>query len=64
MTFSKTIITFEALVNMVWIREVPYSGTYEIGVKFLDVSSEAADHLMKYIKSFINMKSGMGRYSM
>ena len=52
-TFSRTSITFEALVKMVWIREVPYSGAYEIGVKFLDVSPEAADYLMKYIKSFI-----------
>jgi len=61
--FADTSVTIEALVKVVWIRELPYSGSYEIGVRFIDISQKAADHLLGCIKSFVNKRSSMGRYS-
>ncbi len=63
MTFGEVSLTIEALVKLVWIKELPYSGSYEIGVQFIDIPQKAADHLLAYIKSFVTRKSGMGRYS-
>ncbi|MDO8535584.1 MAG: PilZ domain-containing protein [Candidatus Omnitrophota bacterium] len=62
-TFADTSVMIEALVKLVWIKELPYSGSYEVGVRFIDIPPKAADHLLKYIKSFVNKRSGMGRYS-
>jgi len=60
---DETNITIEALVELVWIRELPYSGSYEIGVRFIDIPQKDTDHLLGCIKSFVNKKSGTGRYS-
>ena len=60
-TFAATSVTIEALVKLVWIKELPYRGSYEIGVRFIDIPQRAVDHLLSYIKSFVNSKSGMNR---
>ncbi len=62
-TFAAASVTIEALVKLVWIRELPYSGSYEIGVRFIDIPQKAEDHLLGYIRYFVSKKSGMGRYS-
>ena len=63
MTFSKTSVAIDALVKLVWIKELPYNGAYEVGVQFIDIPPKAAEHLINYIKSFVNIKSGIGRHS-
>jgi c-di-GMP-binding flagellar brake protein YcgR len=59
-TFPTTNVMIEALVRLVWIREVPYSNSYEIGVQFIDIPQKAADHLLGYIKYLVSKRSGMG----
>ena len=49
--FGNTGIAIEAMVVLVWIKEMPYSGTYEAGVRFIDIPSTAEENLMDYIKS-------------
>lgn len=50
----KTSATFEALVRTMWVRQVPNSDQYEIGVQFIDIPHEAVDHLIDYIKIFLS----------
>ncbi len=61
--FNETNVTIEALVKVIWSKELPYSGSYEIGVRFIEIPQKDADHLLGCIKSFVNKKSGTGRYS-
>ena len=63
MTFSRADATIEAVVELVWISEVPYSDRHEVGVKFVDIPAESADHLVNYIRSFVNTKFGTDRNS-
>ena len=62
-TFAQTKVPIEALVELMWIRELPYSGSYEVGARFIDISQKDMDHLLDRIKSFVNKKSGMRRSS-
>ncbi|MFA4992940.1 MAG: PilZ domain-containing protein [Candidatus Omnitrophota bacterium] len=49
--FPKTLLfSFEALVKCMWIREVPYSEEFEVGVEFIDLPPEILDYLINYIK--------------
>jgi c-di-GMP-binding flagellar brake protein YcgR len=63
MNFGDSSTSIEAMVQLVWIRDLPYSGSYEIGVKFVDIPPKSAEYLLSYIKSFLSKKSSMGRYS-
>ena len=51
-SFSKVSFSFEAIVRLVWIREIHYSGEYEVGAEFIDIPEKAKEHLIGYIKSF------------
>jgi c-di-GMP-binding flagellar brake protein YcgR len=55
-TFSDASVTIEALVKMVWIKELPAGGLYEIGAQFIDISQKASDHLLGYIQSLVNKR--------
>ena len=57
LTLNKTAATFEGLVKVMWIKEVPYTIDYEIGVQFMDIPQKAAEHLMDYIKIFLLKKN-------
>ncbi len=57
LTFHKTLFSFEALVRCVWVREMPYSGEFEIGAEFIDIPAKAAEYIINYIKDFLD-KSG------
>ena len=57
--FSKSSVTIEATVILAWIKKLPYGDRHEVGVKFIDISSEAADRLTDYIRSFVNAKPTM-----
>lgn len=50
-------VSIEAMARLIWIREVPYSGDYEIGVQFTDISPKAAEHLIGCIKLFMGKKN-------
>jgi c-di-GMP-binding flagellar brake protein YcgR len=50
---AKTTFSFEALVKVVWIREDTLSERYEIGVEFIDIPSNATEHLIDYIRSVL-----------
>ena len=56
LTLYKTSVTLEAMAKLVWIREIPYSINYEVGVQFVDIPSKAAEYLVNYIKVFVNTK--------
>jgi len=57
-TFPRTLFSFEALAKCMWIREIPYSGEFEIGVEFLDIPTEIVGYLTDHIKKFLNIKEG------
>ena len=63
LTFDVFGTTIEALVRLVWIKELPHSDAYEIGVQFIDIPREAADHLINYIKLFVDTQPGPARSS-
>lgn len=47
--------TFEAIVEVAWIKGLPsyQGGEYEVGVSFINISSEALQHLMKHIRRLL-----------
>jgi c-di-GMP-binding flagellar brake protein YcgR len=55
--FSKSNVVIEAVVRLQWIKQVPYSDRYEVGVRFIDISPKAADHLSNYIRSFMTTQA-------
>lgn len=58
--FGTANTTIEALVQVMWIGELPHNDSYEIGVRFIDIPPSAAEYLLGYIKSFVTNKSGLG----
>jgi c-di-GMP-binding flagellar brake protein YcgR len=54
-SFPKTLFSFEALVKCVWITEMPYGEEFEVGVEFIDLPTEVADYLIRYINNFPNI---------
>ncbi len=52
--FPKTLFSFEALVRCMWIKEVPYSEEFEVGVEFMDLPPEIIDYLIGYIRHSLN----------
>lgn len=55
-TFPMTLFSFEALVKCMWVREMSYSGDFEVGVEFIDLPPEIMEYLISYIKSSLNIK--------
>ena len=52
----KTSVAIEALVRLVWIRKMPHSEPYEIGVEFVDLPPKGAERIVNFIKEFLNIK--------
>ena len=55
LTLSRTSFTFEAIVQAIWISEMPYGQAYEVGVKFIDIPVPAANYLINYIKASLRI---------
>ena len=53
LTLKKISFYFEAVVQVMWIREVAPGEKYEIGVSFTDIPPEASKHLIKYIEDVL-----------
>ena len=53
---KKISFAFDALVRVVWIKKVPKGDRYEVGVEFISIPREAAEHLIDYIKSILIVK--------
>jgi len=56
-SFHGTLFNLETWVKCVWIRKMPYSDRYEIGVEFVDMPSKAADYLVSFIKDYLDTKA-------
>lgn len=56
LTLSKISFYFEAIARLAWIKKVPHSERYEIGVEFINISKEAAKHLIAYITDIVGRK--------
>jgi len=50
------LVAIEAMVRLVWIRSVPHSDEYEVGVQFIDMPPPAAMHLIGYIREYLSVK--------
>ncbi|MDD5561590.1 MAG: PilZ domain-containing protein [Candidatus Omnitrophica bacterium] len=56
-TFPRALLfSFEAMVKCMWIREVPYSDEFEVGVEFIDLPPEIMDYLINYINETLDTK--------
>lgn len=60
LSFPRTLFSFEALVQCMWIKEVPYGEEYEVGVEFVDLPSEIVDYLITYIRVSLSMNRERG----
>lgn len=56
LTLRDKTVCFEAMVKLVWIREVPLSERYEIGVEFINLPGKAAEYLIGYIESSLGLR--------
>ncbi|MFH1190812.1 MAG: PilZ domain-containing protein [Candidatus Omnitrophota bacterium] len=54
-SFPKTLFSFEALVRCVWVREMPFSDDFEVGVEFIDLPLDILKHLISYIQDFLDV---------
>lgn len=52
----KTFFSLEALVKVVWIREVPDGEEFEVGTQFIDMPREAQAYLINYIETLSNSR--------
>jgi len=55
-TLSETTFSFEAVVKLMWINEVPYSDKYEVGVEFVNLPKESTEYLIDYIRTFFDFR--------
>ncbi|MCX5699702.1 MAG: PilZ domain-containing protein [Candidatus Omnitrophica bacterium] len=56
-SFHETLFSLEIWVKCAWIRKIPYSDRYEIGVEFVDMPSKAGDYLIGFIKDYLDTKA-------
>lgn len=54
--FRETSFNFETWVKCAWIRIMPYSDRYEIGVEFVDMPAKAAEYLINFIKNYLDAR--------
>jgi c-di-GMP-binding flagellar brake protein YcgR len=52
-SFPGTLFNFATWVKCMWIRKVPYTDRYEIGVEFVDTPLKAVDYLNSFIKDYL-----------
>jgi c-di-GMP-binding flagellar brake protein YcgR len=52
--FPKTLFSFEALVQCMWVRQMPYGEEFEVGVEFIDLPMEVMDYLVNYIRASLH----------
>jgi len=49
-SFPRTLFSFEAMVECMWIRQLPYGDEFEVGVEFINLPSEVLDYLISLYK--------------
>ena len=57
MTIGKEHFTFEAMVRVVWIKDDSRSQRYEVGAEFIEMTAEASNYLLQYIKATLKLNS-------
>ncbi|HOW35172.1 MAG TPA: PilZ domain-containing protein [Candidatus Omnitrophota bacterium] len=53
----KTFFSLEALVRVVWIREMPNGEEFEVGAQFIDMPKEAEAYLINYIETLSSTRN-------
>ncbi len=56
-SFPRTLFSFEAMVECMWIRQLPYGDEFEVGVEFINLPSEVLDYLISYIRVSMRNKT-------
>ncbi len=56
LTLSQIFFTFEVIVKVMWVRQLPYGEEYEVGVEFLDLPYNFSKVLMEYVESLLKNK--------
>ena len=56
LTLDKISFSFEAFVQVVWIKEDIRNERFEIGVEFVNIPKEATERLISYIKYILESK--------
>jgi len=57
LTIEKITFSFEAVVKLIWIREVPRTDRYEIGVEFINMPKKATEYFIDYIKTSLGLEN-------
>lgn len=56
-TSSKKVFSFGAVAKLVWIKEVPHSEEYEVGVEFINLPKNLVEYVINYIKSSLGSEN-------
>ena len=50
LTIKEIPFSFKAVAKIKWVKKEAHENRYEIGVEFVNISQEAVEHLIQYIK--------------
>lgn len=56
LTLFKGSVIVEAVVRLVWIKELTYADSYEAGVEFTEIPQKAAELLTEFIKESLKLR--------
>jgi c-di-GMP-binding flagellar brake protein YcgR len=60
LTLKNIFFSFEALARVAWVREEPHKDRYEIGVEFLNLSTDDSIMLVGYIQKVLGLEGIFG----
>ena len=55
LTLQKVSFSFEALVKVIWYKEIIPNERFELGARFINIPANATNHLINYIKSILQL---------
>ena len=53
LTLKEVPFSFKTVVRTRWVKMVPYGDLYEVGVEFINIPQDAAEHLLQYINTIL-----------
>lgn len=56
LTLKKMTFSFEAITKVVWVEEDHHNERYEVGVEFVNISQQATEHLINYIRDALEVQ--------
>lgn len=57
LSMGRQMYAFDAVAQVAWIREQPFSGKYEVGIQFVEISPDDAQRLNEYIIDILKESS-------